>query len=86
MTESYAIQILSKDNDFRSPLIYGDMKSLSETINTLLELDPKDGRVCHLDDYVLVVLENDEHGNELSSFSFRPLLFVETFLKIAKGK
>ena len=63
---TYAIQVVTKDNNARSELIHGNAELLSDLLSSSVD---NDSHKVTKDDYVLVILETDKDGNELSAFS-----------------
>jgi len=76
---TYAIQVLNRENNTRSELIHGTAETLSDILSSSVD---NDSHKLSQEDYVLVILETDKDGNQLSAFSRKPLVTVDTFLTI----
>lgn len=76
---TYAIQILSKHNNCRSSLIHGKCSFLAGLLQGTLDSDLSE---VSEDDYVIIILETDEHGNEISKFSTKPILTIPHFIEV----
>jgi hypothetical protein len=78
-TENYAIQLVTRSNNYRSELIYGSPGFLADMLQSSVDnenhkLDPED--------LVIVILETDDDGNSLSKFSRKPIVTVDTFIDL----
>lgn len=76
---TFGIQLITQSNDHRSKLIYGTAEFLASSLQQ--SLDDDDISLTN-DDYVIVILETDSQGNELSQFSTKPLLTVPNFITV----
>lgn len=76
--KTYAIQLVSRDNDARSELFRGDLKTLSAALNESVD---NELHKTTRDDIVIVLFEYAKPDDE-PVLSTRPLVTVDTFLDV----
>ena len=77
--DTYGIQIVARENNARSSLIYGTAAELCDALSASVD---NDSHKTTKEDLVIVVLETDSDGNPISQFSTKPLVTVDSFIDL----